>query len=587
MSEIHEAKDRLYNIEDLECLLDSIPFEVCLKDKDGKLVYINKKGAEKIGLSKEKIIGKEDKDFKSKEIFDKCQESDRKILETGDCLFYEKQSYNNNELNRIYKFPIKDENNKVKFIGTYTEDITCKKNIGIQLKKLFIENKLDKDKIEYIKCIEEILNNLNCMMDSTSVHLFLVDKETHNLKKYLSSDKCDRLFFNDAQVEIDYKTLSDIYYENLDLNVDSRLNEEFKKKYIRDYNISYNSKLRIFPLKYKSDVIGMLYVCYEDKSKCTNIYDGNIMDICEQMAMMIAILEYNNDLRECLNSYKTENRTLQDKNKKLEEAIGAEMIKINFLENMSHEFRTPINIILMTSQLLISLLERDINEIDKEKIINHLKTLRQNGYRILRLVNNILDTTKFDNNLERLKLGNYNIVGLIEDIVLSTSEYIQNRQIILNKEEEELISACNPDAIEKIILNLVSNSLKFTNEGGKIEVDIKVDHQEEKLFVYLRNNGPSISKEYSQKIFDRFVQTDNNLRRVSEGSGIGLYLVKLLVEMHEGEIWLNTEVEEGVEFVFYIPIKTIDSIDDITLYNIEEHTIIDKCRIEFSDVYSI
>lgn len=586
MNEIHEGKDRLYNIEDLECLLDNIPFEVCLKDKDGKHVYINKKGAERIGLSKEEIIGKKDKDFRSKEIYDKCEENDRKVLETQGWLFYENQLYNN-KLNRVYKFPIKDKNDEVKFIGKYIQDITYKRNIDMQLKKLFIENNLDTEKIAYKNYIKEILNNLNCMMDSTSIHLFLVDKETNNLKKYLSFDKYYELFFDDEQIEIDYKTLSDRYYENLDLDVDSSLNEEFKKKYIRDYNISCNSKLRIYPLKHKSDVIGILYVYYEDKNKCTKIYDGNIMDICEQMAMMIANLEYKNDLRESLNSYKTENKTLQDKNRKLEEAIGAEMIKVNFLENMSHEFRTPINIILMTSQLLISLLDRDINEIDKEKIINHLKTLRQNGYRILRLVNNILDTTKFDNDLERLKLGNYNIVGLIEDIILSTSEYIQNREIIFNTEEEELILACNPDAIEKIILNLLSNSLKFTNEDGKIEVDIKVDHKEEKLFVYLRNNGPSISKEYSQKIFDRFVQTDNNLRRVSEGSGIGLYLVKLLVEMHEGKIWLNTEIEDGVEFVFYIPIKAIDSIDDIMLYNIEEHTIIDKCRIEFSDVYSI
>ncbi|WP_297134109.1 sensor histidine kinase [Terrisporobacter sp.] len=205
--------------------------------------------------------------------------------------------------------------------------------------------------------------------------------------------------------------------------------------------------------------------------------------------------------------------------------------------------------------------------------------------RVLRLVNNILDTTKFDNGYEELKLGNYNIVSIIEDIVLSTSDYIKNKKITFDTDEEEVILACNPDAIEKIILNLISNSLKFTNENGQIEVDVKVNHEEEKLFVYVRNDGPPISKEYSEKIFDRFVQADNNLRRVSEGSGIGLYLVRLLVQMHNGEIWLNTDVKEGVEFIFYIPIKTINSIDDIMLYNIEDHSIMDKCSIEFSDVY--
>ena len=84
-----------------------------------------------------------------------------------------------------------------------------------------------------------------------------------------------------------------------------------------------------------------------------------------------------------MNDYKTKNKNLQDKNDKLEEAIGAEMIKVNFLENMSHEFRTPINIILMTAQLLISILDSNKVNIDREKIINHIKTLKQNGYRVL------------------------------------------------------------------------------------------------------------------------------------------------------------------------------------------------------------
>lgn len=149
-----------------------------------------------------------------------------------------------------------------------------------------------------------------------------------------------------------------------------------------------------------------------------------------------------------------------------------------------------------------------------------------------------------------------------------------------------MILACNPDAIEKIILNLISNSLKFTNEDGEIQIDIKVNHNEKKLFVHLKNNGPTISEENSKKIFDRFVQVDNHLRRSSEGSGIGLYLVKRLIEMHDGDIWLNTDVECGVEFIFYIPIKTINNEDKI-VHSIDDHSRIDKCNIEFSDVYSL
>ncbi|MFR5132623.1 MAG: sensor histidine kinase [Terrisporobacter sp.] len=111
-------------------------------------------------------------------------------------------------------------------------------------------------------------------------------------------------------------------------------------------------------------------------------------------------------------------------------------------------------------------------------------------------------------------------------MVLSTADYInnKNKNKTFDTEEEEVILSCNPDAIEKIILNLISNSLKFTDDNGKIYVEIKVNHQEEQLFVHERNNGSSISEENSKKIFDRFAQTDNNIRRKNKGSGIGLYL---------------------------------------------------------------
>ena len=296
-----------------------------------------------------------------------------------------------------------------------------------------------------------------------------------------------------------------------------------------------------------------------------------------------------NELKEKLYISQEKAKNLENEIDILEEAIGLEMVKINFLENMSHEFRTPINIILMISKLLLSSIENNDFNLDREKIINYLKSLKQNGYRILRLVNNILDSTKFDNKCEQLEMHNYNIISVIEDIVLSAADYIKDteRNIVFDTEEEEVILACRPSYIEKIMLNLISNSFKFTNDNGKIEIDIKVNQEEEKLYVHVKNDGLSIPKEDAQLIFNKFVQIENHIRRQNEGSGIGLYLVKCLVEAHGGKIWINTEVESGAEFIFYIPIKTITSEDDIKIYYIEEHSIMDKCNIEFSDVYSL
>ena len=270
----------------------------------------------------------------------------------------------------------------------------------------------------------------------------------------------------------------------------------------------------------------------------------------------------------------------------LKESIDTEMVKVNFLENMSHEFRTPINIALMITKLLLSAIKDGKFDLDKDKVINYLNTSKQNLYRILRLVNNILDATTLDVDCKKIDMDNYNIINIIEDIVLYSAEYIKDseRIITFDTEEEEVILVCHPQSIERIMLNLISNSIKFTSDDGKIDIYIDVNKEENRLYVHVKNDGESILKKDEKLIFSKFAQVENHMRRQNEGSGIGLYIVKKLLELHEGKIWVNSEVESGVEFIFYIPIKTIDS-SDTKIYSIEPHSIIDKCNIEFSDIY--
>ena len=588
MNRESQDNQRLYTIEDLECILEHIPYEVWIKDKEGKYVYINTRGANKIGLDKKDIMGKADNEIRSREFCDKCEEADKIVLEEKRELFYEHEYYSDkDEFYRVYKFPIKDENENVRFISGFSSEYSYSKKINEELENIFISNIDELEDIEYTQSINKILQNLGYMIKSTSINLFLVDNNGKNLNNYLSCNKND-IFCENTKIDIGYDTFSKLYKNKLEISVDSSLNHCFKEGYIPNYEIYPESKLKLFPLEYKEQLIGVMYIYYDKEIKYTNTYDGIINDLCNQLSVLIANIEYKNKLRHRLSKFEEEAKYLQNQNEKLEEAIGAEMIKVDFLQNMSHEFRTPINIILMTSKLLISSMEDNEINLDKEKKIKYLKTLKQNGYRILRLVNNILETTKLDNTYEELRMSNHNIINIIEDIVLSTADYIKekNKTIIFDTEEEELILACNPEAIEKIILNLISNSLKFTGKNGEIKIDVKVNRNEKKLFVHLKNNGPTISDEDSKKIFDRFVQVDNHLRRGSEGSGIGLYLVKRLVEMHGGEIWLNTDINIGVEFIFYIPIQTIED-ENIMIYSIENNSKIEKCNIEFSDVYSV
>lgn len=272
----------------------------------------------------------------------------------------------------------------------------------------------------------------------------------------------------------------------------------------------------------------------------------------------------------------------------LEEKIQQEKFKNQFLSNISHEFKTPLNILLSAIQLQLSQYNHMSNS-EKENNNNYkqLHIMRQNSYRLLRLVNNLIDITKIDSHYIKLKKQNLNLVYFVEEIVDSSYEYItqMNRSITFDTTDEEIILGFDPNAMERIILNLISNSVKFTECGGKILVKVSANYKEEKVYVSVKDNGIGISQEAADIVFDRFSQVDELLTRRSEGSGIGLSIVKSFTELHGGDVFINKELDKGTEITICLPIKKFDCS--------EEHSFQDKVldsrdkrfEIEFSDIY--
>lgn len=194
---------------------------------------------------------------------------------------------------------------------------------------------------------------------------------------------------------------------------------------------------------------------------------------------------------------------------------------------------------------------------NQEKYINYLNILKQNSYRLLRLVNNVVDTTKIDSNFFELDLSNYNIVKIVEDITMSTVKFIEskNKKIIFDTNSEEVILLCDSDKIERILLNLISNAVKFSFPNSVIRVNLFLNKKEERVYISVINDGNTITENESKKIFEQFIQSDNLFRRKTEGSGIGLFLAKYFIEMHNGKIWIELENKEAIEFKFYLPIN--------------------------------
>ncbi|EET87802.1 histidine kinase, partial [Clostridium carboxidivorans P7] len=281
-------------------------------------------------------------------------------------------------------------------------------------------------------------------------------------------------------------------------------------------------------------------------------------------------------------------KTISEKEQIIYKTRELEKLRTEFFANISHELKTPLNIILGTIQLNKMIIENGENPINREKLINNINMEKQNCFRLLRLINNLIDSTEIDSKFIELNMVNCNIVNLVEEITQSVAKYINNNiSITFDTDLEEKIIACDLDKVGRIILNLLSNSVKFTEPGGSIFVNIIDD--KDYITITVKDTGIGIPQNKLNTIFDRFRQVDKSFTRKNEGSGIGLSIVKSLVEMHKGSIFVESKYGIGTKFTIKLPAKVLSN------GNIEENRILnntisnydEKVRIEFSDIYKL
>lgn len=283
----------------------------------------------------------------------------------------------------------------------------------------------------------------------------------------------------------------------------------------------------------------------------------------------------------------TERKKAEESIRYLREKNESERLKTEFFANISHELRTPINVLLGTLQLT-ELFYRDISyDSNICRIKNYNVMMKQNCYRLLHLANNLIDMTKIDSGYMDIALQNLDIVSIVEDISMSVAGYIEskNRKLIFDTDIEEKIIACDIQKIERIVLNLLSNAVKFTKNGGSIEVSIR--DRFDKIIIAVKDDGIGIPEDKINQIFDRFKQVDNLMTRSNEGSGIGLSIVKSLVEMQNGKVYVNSKFGIGSEFIVELPAITIEqesSIISIDKYLRASNS--ESVQIEFSDIYA-
>lgn len=339
------------------------------------------------------------------------------------------------------------------------------------------------------------------------------------------------------------KKVSEVFYQQKG----KRMLQDFEycSKYLKEYTYSpyeisdYSGEKHFYKIKYKP---------------CKDIY-GNMNTINIQ-AM---------DITEEINhSMELENIT---------------RLKDEFFTIISHELRTPLTIIYSSLQLAYDIYGKELTP----NIERTLSRIHQNCSRLLKLINNILDISKAEAGFLTLNPVNFEIVSTTEFIVNSVNSYAKSKGInlIFDTNEEERDVNVDRDKYEKVLLNLLSNAIKFTPEGKSIIVTLELS--DEYITLSVKDEGVGIPEDKLDSIFDRFAQVNSSLSRRAEGTGLGLSLVKKLIEMMEGKISVESTIDKGSEFKISFSSEIIGGYQT-DQYSMVDTNMNDRINIEFSDI---
>ncbi|MDU1538222.1 MAG: HAMP domain-containing sensor histidine kinase [Paeniclostridium sordellii] len=396
----------------------------------------------------------------------------------------------------------------------------------------------------------------------------ILDQQRSLFIKIIDENKHSNIIICDDNYNIIYKntkTLKDMkeskYFNNLEIKIGNKF----------DIEKIYKGELNIHEIEYEISKLG----CYSK-----DIY---IKDIDKILDISIQVFEICNKkyrvltIKDVSEKYELEKALLEYEKIKQED-----IIKNEFFSNISHELKTPLNIIYSANQLLgVSVQKSNFKEI----YIKYKDCLDINCKRMLRLIDNIVDITKLDVGFKYPEFDNYDVVKIVEDMTLSVASYanIKGIEVLFDTDVEELDIKCDPDMLERIVLNLLSNAIKFSEEGGSILVEIFSD--ETWVGIKVKDDGIGIPLNIQDKIFDRFVQGDKSMRRKKEGSGIGLSLVKSLVELMDGKIYLQSDGKNGTEFTVLLPNKLVEE-EDKKVHK-DYHVDLQRIQLELSDIYEL
>jgi len=483
----------------------------------------------------------------------------------------------------------KYKSRSIMLLGCFT--IFCLSSIII-LFSIYSMNKVRKES-DFIT--QEILP---AKIFSMKIETSLIDQET-GIRAYIISENevfLQSYYLGNKEMQQNYNLLSNLKKNGLNIDRINRLNQQMKfisnffheQVLLVENGKSYEAKLNLNKGKHLVDEFSVTddlllnEIETNINSSREKVANTQILHKCLLITLGIILIACNFIFFSYIRSNMHEEINKKNKtNEGLQKLIS---LQEEYIANISHELKTPLNVIFSGIQLFQMYCHKGSLDEKTESINRYLDSMKLNSYRLNKLINNIVDSSKIEAGFFKLNQSNNNIVEVVEEIVMSITNVtdIKGIHITFDTDIEEKIIACDPEKIERIVLNLISNAIKFSDEGDEIFVNFK--DKNEFVEISVKDNGIGIKEKDLETIFNRFKQVDKSLSRNSEGSGIGLNLVKSIVELHGGSIYAESEFGKGSKFIVTIP--SVKILKENILYNSKLSSSDEMIRVEFSDIYS-
>lgn len=372
------------------------------------------------------------------------------------------------------------------------------------------------------------------------------------LGEIIQVDACGIFYLSPNNLSLEFK-------KNLNIEKNIQISEDFSNEIFENKTINLeekiskilkiNTNILVQKLTAKDAVFGLLLIerCQnftKDESiifqTCSSIISNLIKDLELSKVLKMQVEALQNGIVETHRAFDT----IKKQNKKIKEN---EKLQNEFIANISHDLRSPLNSIIGFSEALSNKIFGDLTEKQSE----YIEDIRLSGIRLLGMINEVLDIAKINSHTIKLNLSQVDLNLAIDEVCNILTPALNKKHITIEKPVEQITFVADYIKIQQILFNLIGNAIKFSHPNGKIVIFTQLTDKD--ILIKIQDFGIGIDKKFHKKIFNKFYQVENPMSKTETSTGLGLTIAKEFIKLHNGKIKLESESHKGSTFTIIIP----------------------------------